>query len=89
MRDDQPLHPGQIQNWQAVAILKSGREMLVTLGVSNQDVKRRYYDQLAYLADAGVTDIIVRKWDGDHFSGKWVSAGKLDAAKIQQEAQAA
>lgn len=87
--NDRPLHPGQLQNWQVIAIRRDGREMLVTLGVSVLDVKRRYFEQLAYLAGHHVVEVVLRKWDGDYCSGRWIPAGKLDVSKIAQEAQAA
>ena len=86
---DRKLHPGQIQNWQVVAILQNGREMLVTLGTSCDEVKRRYWDSLSYLAGHGVVEVMLRRWDGDQFGGRWIYAGKLDAGDIIKEVTAA
>ena len=94
--NDRPLYPGQIQNWQAVALLhgwdedyQEGRELLVAMGVSPLDVKRRYFSRIADLQNCGVVAVELRKWDGDHFGGRWIPAGKLDASKIAQEVSAA
>ena len=72
-------------NWRAVAELASGAEVLILLGRSGPEVRRRYREALAGATDEFVNSISLQRWYGDETRGRWEHVAELAVGVPEME----